>query len=117
MHLNDDKTLEKPVYGTSDLPFNYWKIRHLRWKGDKEAIRYLATHDPAYLDLLRQFLPEGDRERKFRLYVQWVGRATAPAGGLWQEGATAMTLNAEGVQPDTIAAGLNFWKEMIGETT
>lgn len=48
------------------IVFSYFRVRKLRWEGDKTAIRYLQAHDPAYFDLLQQFLKAMDRQQSFR---------------------------------------------------
>jgi predicted nucleotidyltransferase len=105
------------VYGPSDLLFGYWDIRGLRWEGDKEAIRYLETHDPDYLRLFFQYLQEPDARRKLELYEDLVERTTAPMGGLWPEGATALTFDEQPVRPETIEAGLRFWEDLFHDDT
>jgi hypothetical protein len=105
--------LRMALYGTMDLVFHYWRIRNLRWEGDKEAIRYLSAHDPDYLSLLEQFIVESDRTRKLALYERLAEVATAPLGGLWPEGATAMQFDAQAVSPDMVETALGFWEELI----
>ena len=39
------------LYGPSDLFFNYFEARRLRWSGEKAALQYLQAHDPEYLSL------------------------------------------------------------------
>jgi hypothetical protein len=103
------------LFGTTDLLFNYWKARRMLWEGDKEAIRYLMAHDPTFLDLFQRFLVEGDREHKLALYEQLAEIAVAPVGPLWQDGVTAMTFDAQTVQPEDVQAGLRFWEALIGD--
>jgi hypothetical protein len=103
------------LYGPSDLLFGYWEIRNMRWEGDKAAIRYLVTHDPTYLDLFRRFLKEQDLERRFEAYERLAEMTTAPLGGLWQDGVTALMFGVKTVPPDMIAAGLRFWEELISD--
>lgn len=104
------------LFGTTDLLFNYWKTRRLLWEGDKEAIRTLMAHDPAFLDLFQQFLVERDREQKLALYEQLAEIAVAPVGPLWADGVTAVTIDAQPVQPEDVQAGLRFWEMLISDT-
>jgi hypothetical protein len=103
------------LFGTTDLLFNYWKTRRLLWEGDKEAIRYLMAHDPAFLALFRQFLAESDRTQKLALYEQLAEIAVAPVGPLWADGVTAMTFDLQTVQPEDVQAGLRFWETLISD--
>ena len=104
------------LFGTTDLLFNYWKTRRLLWEGDKEAIRTLMAHDPAFLDLFQQFLVERDREQKLALYERLAEIAVAPVGPLWADGVTAVTFDAQTVQAEDVQAGLRFWEALISDT-
>ena len=107
--------LRMAVYGTADLLFGYFRVRELRWEGDKAAVRYLRAYDPAYLDLLMQFIGATDRTHKLRLYETLAALATAPAGGLWPEAATAMMFEpGTDVEPDTVEQALAFWDGLLG---
>ncbi|MEZ4831763.1 MAG: hypothetical protein R2873_07120 [Caldilineaceae bacterium] len=57
--------LRMALYAPADLFFNYFRARHLRWNGDKQAIRYLKAHDPDYLVLFQRFVSEQDRTQSF----------------------------------------------------
>jgi hypothetical protein len=100
-------------YGTSDLLWRYFRIRKLRWQGEKAAVRYLSTNDPDYLTLLQQFLASGERRAKFALYEQLVALAAAPGGGLWLPGATAIEFKPDGFGPTTAAEALAFWESLL----
>lgn len=101
-------------YGTSDLLLRYFRIRQLRWQGEKAAVRYLAEHDPDYLQLLQQFLATGERTAKFSLYERLVAMAAAPGGGLWLPGATAIEFHPEvEFGAETVAGALNFWESLL----
>lgn len=107
--------LRMVVYGAADLWFGYFRVRGLRWEGDKAAIRHVAAHDPAYLDLFMRFAGETNHERKFQLYERLAALATAPLGGLWPDHATALQLEPGTMRPDLIDAALRFWEELVGD--
>ncbi len=102
------------IYGTSGLLWDYFTIRRLPWKGEKQALRYLKSHDPEYYELFHQFVDKGVCEEKLRLYEQLAMRTTAPAGGLWGENDTAL-LFQEGseLQPGMVESALSFWDSLI----
>jgi predicted nucleotidyltransferase len=93
----------------ADLWPCYFTVRRLPWRGEKAAIRYLSTNDPAFLDLFRTCLSESDRWRKVEMYEELARRAVAPVGELWAEDATA----ADGT-PVTVEDALDFWAELLG---
>jgi len=103
------------TYGAGDLLWNYFSIRKIRWEGEKAAVAYLSIHDPAYLRDYQQFLAETDRHRKLALYEQLAARAAAPAGGLWEEGATAIQFQPQvDWNPGIVEEALSFWDELNG---
>ncbi|NOZ29826.1 MAG: hypothetical protein GXP39_17500 [Chloroflexi bacterium] len=101
------------LYGPLDLLFGYFAIRGLRWEGDKWAIRYLMAHDPEYLELLRVFIAEPDRGRKFRLYEELAARTVAPVGELWSGEVSVMEFEGR-VGLEIVEAASGFWDELIG---
>ncbi len=101
------------LYGPSDLFFNYFEARRLRWSGEKAALQYLQHHDPEYLSLFTQFLTEPDRQVKFKLYEQLAALTIAPVGELWQENDTIMMVDADGVSPELEERALDFWETLV----
>jgi predicted nucleotidyltransferase len=100
--------------GVSDLWKAYFLIRQVPWQGDKEAIRYLMSHDPDYLALLQQCLAEASREGKVQLYAKVAELTLAPLGALWSYDATAIELRTEGdTQPEVLQAAFAWWEDVI----
>ncbi len=105
------------LYTLAELWGYYFRVRRLPWEGEKGAARYLAAHDPAYLELFRRCLTEPDRARKMALYEQLADLTLAPVGGLWPEGDTALQFDLPaGSQLDaaTVSSALTFWEELLG---
>ena len=71
------------VYGHSDIWHGYFTIRGLAWDGDKAAVKYLLSEDPAYLEACEQFMRASTVEEKLDGYERVATLATAPLGGLW----------------------------------
>jgi predicted nucleotidyltransferase len=101
------------LFSLHDLWLDYFRVRKLLYPG-KEAIRYLADHDPSYLELFRQCLAEIDRQRKVQLYEQLARLTIAPVGDLWEEGRTAVQLKP-GVEwrPGMVEDALAFWEGLF----
>jgi hypothetical protein len=103
------------LYTLFDLWTAYFRVRDLAPQGEKKEIRYLAAHDPPYLELFRRCLAEPDRHRKFDLYAQLAQQTLAPVGDLWPEHDTAVQLRAEvEPAPTAVADALRFWNELLG---
>jgi len=102
------------IYGTSGLLWDYFTIRRMPWEGEKQALRYLESHDPEYYKLFHQFVKAGTCEKRLRLYEQLAKRTTAPVGGLWGDNDTAL-LFQEGteLQPGMAESALSFWDSLI----
>jgi predicted nucleotidyltransferase len=100
--------------GIYDLWKAYFLVRQLPWQGDKEAIRYLMSHDPDYVALLQRCLAEADRERKVQLYENVAELTLAPLGALWNYDATAIEVHTEGeAQPELLQAAFVWWEQLI----
>lgn len=97
-----------------DLWKAYFLIRQVPWQGEKEAIRYLMSHDPAYLEVFQRCLVETDRERKVELYEKVAALTLAPLGALWSYDATAIELRTEGdIQPELLQAAFAWWEDLL----
>ena len=98
----------------SELLRTYFLIRQVPWQGEKEAIRYLMSHDPDYLEVLQHCLAETNRERKVDLYEKVAALTLAPLGALWSYDATAIELQTEGeAQPELLQAAFAWWEQLI----
>lgn len=104
---------------------HYFTIREIPWRGEKEAIRFLTVHDPAYLDLINHCVAEQDILRKARLYEELAQLTLEPVGGLWTSGQTTVELGpgfgtGGTLTDDSIAlaaeAALNLWSHLIRES-
>ena len=104
------------LYCLSDLFVGYFRFRQLLWEGEKHAIRYLSVHDSDFLDRFNACLAETDLVNKLQLYEELALLTTAPLGGLWPDGATAMQLEGgTALEPEMINRALNFWESLISE--
>jgi predicted nucleotidyltransferase len=98
----------------SDLLRTYLLIRQVPWQGEKEAIRYLMSHDPDYLEVFQRGLAETNRERKVDLYEKVAALTLAPLGALWSYDATAIELRTEGeMRPELLQAAFAWWEHVI----
>jgi len=105
------------LYGLAELLPAYFKLRRMPWPGEKGALRHLADRDAAYLALFQACAHEPDRARKARLYEELAAATLAPLGGLWPDGATAVTVELrpdEELTPGTLERALAFWAEPLG---
>lgn len=101
------------LYGPTDLLFNYFEIRNLTWSGDKDAVRYLTTHDIEYLELLRKLITEADTDRKLSLYEELARRTIAPVGDLWEHGTTALAVSPGAGGSGSASSTPSFWDDLI----
>lgn len=93
---------------------DYFHLRGLPWQGSKAAMRWLTTHDPAYLECFLAFLDAGTRERKLTLYEQLVEQTVAPFGALWPQQATAIQLaDGSSVTAEQIERAFAWWDDTL----
>lgn len=102
------------LYSLAELGVTYFRVRRLPWEGEKKAIRYLAAHDPNYLELFRKCLIETNRRRKVQLYMNLAALTLTPLGGLWEDGSTAVQFDAEHPwEPGMDEFALQFLENLI----
>lgn len=88
---------------------SYCRLQNIPWRGEKSALRHLQTHDPAYFNLLQDFLSESDRGSRIVLCEQLIARTLE--GNLWPHDATSVWMK-DG-QPDRVGEALNFWAKLV----
>ena len=123
IHLKRMIQADDPVYltavdlmlmgGLSGICRAYFQVRHLAWEGEKAAIRYLQSADPAFLDLLHACIAQTDRAQKLALYEQLVAQALAPVGTLWTHGLTAVFLSDAPQSASRLESALQFWQDLL----
>ncbi len=97
----------------NNIWFAYFQLRGLPQVG-KEAARYLADTDAAFLTLFQRCAGEPARWQRFEMYAQLVERAAAPWGPVWAEDATTLQWRDDAaVGPASVQAALAWWGEMI----
>ena len=102
------------LHALADLFVGYFMMRGLPWYGEKAAVRYLKEHEPDFLSLFECCVAEGDRERKFELYEELCGRATAPVGGLWAPTDMSVKLRpGAAIDARTEAEALDFLERLV----
>ena len=103
------------LFGLSNTWFGYFQLRGLPQVG-KEAARYLAESDPAFLALFQRCAGEPQRWQRFEQYAQLVERAVAPLGPVWAEDATTLQFRDDAaVGPANVQAALAWWGEWIAK--
>ncbi|HYF65561.1 MAG TPA: nucleotidyltransferase domain-containing protein [Herpetosiphonaceae bacterium] len=106
--------LRMSLYGVLNVLAGYFRIRRLRWEGDKAAVRYLMAADPGYLALVQEFVRESDPRRKFAAYERAAAATLAPIGDIWQGEPTVLWADFSPPAWDTIEQGLEFWNRLLG---
>lgn len=110
------------LYSLAEVMFAYFRVRGLPWRGEKEAIKYWSTDDPAFLADFRAYFAETDREQKVARYEALARRVLAPVGELWARGTALVWAGAGwGAAPDaspnatkrSAAAAHAFWRALV----
>lgn len=91
---------------------NYFDIRKISWRGEKEAIGYLEQHNKVYLDLFQRAIKETNRKDKFILYEQLVSLTVKPIAEVWGSKPITGIMPKEEMKHDTIQKGLEFWEKL-----
>jgi predicted nucleotidyltransferase len=98
------------LYQLLDLWQGYFQVRSLVSRGEKEDIRYLAVHDPGWLDLFERCLHEPEHVRRVELYARLI---EATFGAVWSGDATAVTLTEPPSGQQELEAALGFWNRLF----
>ncbi len=81
------------IYSLADLKTDYFAVRRLPYRGEKEVVRYWMEQDPPYLRLFQAAIAAGDRSEKLALYYQLAAATLALVGGLVPEEATTVEVD------------------------
>ena len=100
------------LYCISNCLSAYFTLRSLPWRGEKEAIRYLQTNEPAYLEQFKVTITAGDIERQFPLYVQLVEQTLPKGMSVWGAGTTAVQAQPH-ITPERINQHLDQWERWV----
>lgn len=90
----------------------YLLVRRIPWRGEQAAIAAIQQLDPEFWERYEVCLQTTERALKFALYEALAALALEPAGGVWDDDETAVSLH-EPPTPDTLAAGLDFWEQLV----
>ena len=113
---------QKPLYlttltfrlswGVFECFTEYFVLRDMEWKGEKDAIEWLHTHAPAYLELVQACLLENNINKKFPLYEKVLTATIPDEMGIWKEASVGVTLQ-QPYSEEAIKAALRFWDELV----
>jgi hypothetical protein len=99
--------------GLAEICRAYYQIHQLIWAGQKDAVRFLEEHAPAFLALFRKAIHTPDRVEKGQLYQQLVSDILAPVGGLWEEEGTKIFLRDDTQHPEGVEIAQAYWQGLV----
>lgn len=76
----------RSLHSFSRLLLAYFRVRGVLWTGEKEAIRFLTVHDPAFLRIVTKWLDAPDLLTQLSLHRQAAAHVLDPVGGVWPPG-------------------------------
>jgi predicted nucleotidyltransferase len=103
------------LYSFHFLLIHYFLVRGMRWRGDKEALRYWRTHEPILLAEWRTALREPDLDRQVARYEAMHDRVYAPLGGAAPDDVDLVEPGAAWVGDDAPERALRAWSELLRE--
>ena len=97
----------------ADLVVDYFAVRGLLWRGEKEAIRYWGEFDPSYLTLFMQCCQEQRRGQRIRIYAQLVGATIAPVSFAWDpDGVNLVLFPASAMTRENLEKARSYWQTL-----
>ena len=102
------------LYQLSDLMVDYFNLRELPWRGEKEAIRYWRSFDPGYIDLFMRCYWDRDRVQRVRLYAKLVSATIEPVGFQWDNDGANFVLSApRAMTRENLHRAQHFWQSLV----
>ena len=101
------------LYQLADLMVDYFWVRGMPWKGEKDAIRYWQANDLEYLELFTKCYREADRPERTRLYRQLVIVTMEPVGSSWDDGAMFRLSRPADMTLENLQEARAFWKTLL----
>lgn len=102
------------LYQLSDLMVDYFNLRGLPWRGEKEAIRYWQSCDPDYLDLFMRCYWERRRPERVRLYAELVNATIEPVGFHWDADGPNLVLSPpKDMTRENLERAQRFWRSLL----
>ena len=102
------------LYQLSDLMVDYFNLRGLAWRGEKEAVRYWQTSDAGYFDLFMRCYWERNRVERLRLYAELVNATIEPVGFSWDAGGPNFVLSPPtDMTWENLQTARHFWRSLV----
>jgi predicted nucleotidyltransferase len=91
------------LYSIVESFVGYFSMRHLYWKGEKKAIRYLEENNPEYFSIFQKAARASNLRDKFSAYRDLVERSFTTEYPKWDKDVTASIEGDFG----------SFWNELL----
>ena len=104
------------LYQLSALMVDYFNLRGLPWRGEKEAIRYWQSFYAGYIDLFMRCYWERRRAERVRLYAELVMATIEPVDFQWDpDGPNFVLSPPEDMTRENLERAQRFWRSLLGE--
>lgn len=101
----------KLLYSVVELITAYFTFRQIPWQGEKQAISYLETNDPAFYRQFQNFLASKDIDERMRFYGKLFNLAIPNPLNRWDNNIViGESLNGDNKHRELAK---NFWLELI----
>ena len=102
------------LYQLSDLMVDYFNLRGLPWRGEKEAIRHWQSFDADYIDLFMRCYWERRRAERVRLYAELVEATIEPVDFEWDsEGPNFVLSPPKDMTRGNLERAQRFWQSLL----
>ena len=102
------------LYQLADLMVDYFNLRGLPWRGEKEAIRYWQSFDAGYLDLFMRCYWERRRPERVSLYAELVKATIEPVDFQWDTGGPNFVLSPpKDMTRENLERAQRFWQSLL----
>lgn len=101
----------KLLYSVVELITAYFTFRQIPWRGEKQAISYLETNDPAFYRQFQNFLASKDIDERMRFYGKLFNIALPESLNRWDNSIVIGELHDGSSEGRERAK--SFWQELI----
>jgi len=101
------------LYQLANLMVDYFWVRGMPWKGEKDAVRHWQANDSDYLALFMDCCRETSRPERIRLYRRLVEATVEPVGLDWSDRPAFVLSPPADMTRANIDAARAFWQTLL----
>jgi len=99
-------------YCVAELITDYFLLRNIPWRGEKNAILWFKKNDPGYYKIFKAYIQASDLKERFNLYSKMFHRVFPNEYKIWNKNSLIVRSYKEFTE-DTLKGLTKYWKNLI----